>query len=112
MTTLVPRQQHVASFITPAAVHHPVPHIQRAQHQTNPVSPPLPPLQHILDRKQPQDAKLVHVLSSGLKAAATWLRVEGLQDCRECCGGMGFLSANRIGPVGEGGGRSIDLGCD
>ncbi len=21
------------------------------------------------------------------------------QDCRECCGGMGFLSANKIGPL-------------
>eukprot|EP00879_Flechtneria_rotunda_P009942 GHRR01010397.1.p1 GENE.GHRR01010397.1~~GHRR01010397.1.p1 ORF type:complete len:600 (+),score=211.63 GHRR01010397.1:456-2255(+) len=45
------------------------------------------------------DPKLVHVLSSGLKAAATWSRVEILQQCRECCGGMGFLSANKIGPM-------------
>jgi len=28
------------------------------------------------------DAKQVHVLSSGLKAAATWTRVEVLQNCR------------------------------
>ena len=45
------------------------------------------------------DAKQIHVLSSGLKAAATWHRVRILQDCRECCGGMGFLSANKIGPM-------------
>lgn len=45
------------------------------------------------------DAKQVHVLSSGLKAAATWTRVEVLQNCRECCGGMGFLAANKIGPM-------------
>eukprot|EP00882_Tetradesmus_deserticola_P012097 GHRQ01012816.1.p1 GENE.GHRQ01012816.1~~GHRQ01012816.1.p1 ORF type:complete len:645 (+),score=319.12 GHRQ01012816.1:546-2480(+) len=45
------------------------------------------------------DPKLVHVLSSGLKAAATWSRVEVLQQCRECCGGMGFLAANKIGPM-------------
>ena len=45
------------------------------------------------------DAKEVHVLSSGLKAAATWTRVEVLQACRECCGGMGFLAANRIWPM-------------
>jgi len=32
---------------------------------------------------KPQDAKAVHVLSSGLKAAATWGRVETLQFCRE-----------------------------
>ncbi|PSC76022.1 acyl-oxidase [Micractinium conductrix] len=44
-------------------------------------------------------AKTVHIVSSGLKAGATWSRVRILQDCRECCGGMGFLSANRIGPM-------------
>lgn len=44
-------------------------------------------------------AKTVHVLSSGLKAAATWHRTRILQDCRECCGGMGFLAANKIGPM-------------
>jgi acyl-CoA oxidase len=45
------------------------------------------------------NAKQVHVLSSGLKAAATWHRVRILQDCRECCGGMGFLAINKIGPM-------------
>lgn len=30
-------------------------------------------------RKRPQDAKAVHVMSSGLKAGATWSRVEILQ---------------------------------
>ncbi|KAL4517722.1 hypothetical protein Ndes2526B_g02124 [Nannochloris sp. 'desiccata'] len=44
-------------------------------------------------------AKQVHVLSSGLKAAATWHRTAILQDCRECCGGLGVMSANRIGPM-------------
>ena len=39
------------------------------------------------------------MLSSGLKAAATWGRVEILQQCRECCGGQGFLAANKIGPM-------------
>jgi hypothetical protein len=57
------------------------------------------PSQNILDLKQPQDAKIIHVLSSGIKAAATWWRVEGLQACRECCGGQGFLAANQIGPL-------------
>ena len=50
-------------------------------------------------QRRPQDGKLVHVESSGLKAAATWHRIEILQNCRECCGGMGFLSANKIGPM-------------
>ena len=44
------------------------------------------------------DAKAVHVLSSVLKAGATWARGEAQQAARECAGGMGFLAANRIGP--------------
>lgn len=56
-------------------------------------------LKDICDRKDPRDAKYIHVLSSGLKAAATWHRVEILQNARECCGGMGFLAANKIGPM-------------
>ncbi|GAB4820084.1 hypothetical protein N2152v2_007130 [Parachlorella kessleri] len=43
--------------------------------------------------------KRLHVLSSGYKAAATWNRGAILQDCREACGGMGFLAANKIGPM-------------
>lgn len=44
-------------------------------------------------------AKHVHVMSAGLKAASTWRKVEGLQHCRECCGGQGFLAINKIGPM-------------
>jgi hypothetical protein len=39
------------------------------------------------------------MVSSGLKAAATWHRKTILNNCRECCGGMGFMAANRIGPM-------------
>lgn len=56
-------------------------------------------LKRIAKDRRPADAKLVHIRSSGLKAASTWHRVEILQACRECCGGMGFLAANRIGPL-------------
>jgi len=35
----------------------------------------------------PDAAKQIHIVSSGLKAGATWHRVKILQDCRECCGG-------------------------
>lgn len=50
-------------------------------------------------RKRPEDGKQIHVVSSGLKAGATWHRVKILQACRECCGGQGFLAANKIGPM-------------
>lgn len=56
-------------------------------------------VKEMVARRRPQDAKAIHVLTSGIKAAATWSRVEALQDCRECCGGMGFLSINKIGPM-------------
>eukprot|EP00198_Chlamydomonas_reinhardtii_P002617 XP_001691953.1 predicted protein [Chlamydomonas reinhardtii] len=56
-------------------------------------------LKSLVAAKKASDAKTIHVLSSGLKAAATWGRVEAMQDCRECCGGMGFLAANKIGPL-------------
>ena len=48
---------------------------------------------------RPADGKLIHILSSGIKAAATWTKVDVLQQCREACGGMGFLAANKIGPM-------------
>ncbi len=37
------------------------------------------------------------VLAAGLKAYATWNTTRTLQECREACGGKGFLSENRIG---------------
>ena len=39
----------------------------------------LPRWQALYMRKRPQDAKAIHVMSSGLKAGATWSRVEILQ---------------------------------
>ncbi|KAK9909468.1 hypothetical protein WJX75_002711 [Coccomyxa subellipsoidea] len=56
-------------------------------------------LKELYMAKRPEDAKTIHVVSSGLKAGATWHRVEILQACRECCGGQGFLAANKIGPM-------------
>ena len=47
-------------------------------------------------RNDPKDARVVHENSCGLKAMATWTRVEAMQYCRECCGGQGYLTANQI----------------
>lgn len=37
----------------------------------------------MVEAGRPADGKAIHVLSSGLKAAATWTRVQTMQDCRE-----------------------------
>lgn len=66
-------------------------HLSTQQHMLHCV------LQAMVVQKDPKDAKAIHILSSGIKAAATWGRVEILQHCRECCGGQGFLAANKIG---------------
>jgi len=44
-----------------------------------------------------EDAREVEALAAALKAAATWQTVDTLQECREACGGQGYLSANRFG---------------
>ncbi|KAI7838260.1 hypothetical protein COHA_007949 [Chlorella ohadii] len=56
-------------------------------------------LKQVVVKGGPDAGKQIHIVSSGLKAGATWHRVKILQDCRECCGGMGFLAINRIGPM-------------
>ncbi|HEY6557029.1 MAG TPA: acyl-CoA dehydrogenase [Polyangiaceae bacterium] len=43
--------------------------------------------------------------TAGLKAYATWHAIGSLQQARECCGGMGFLSINRIADLR----RDIDV---
>lgn len=41
-------------------------------------------------------SKNVHVLSAGFKALFTWFMSDALQHARECCGGQGYKSENRI----------------
>lgn len=59
--------------------------------------------QHALLRKlaaakneDPDQGRDIGTLAAGLKALGTWQAIETLQHCRECCGGQGYLSANRI----------------
>jgi len=43
------------------------------------------------------DAREVETQAAALKALATWQTVDTLQECREACGGQGYLSENRFG---------------
>lgn len=43
-----------------------------------------------------EDIQEIEALAAGLKAFATWNTTDTLQECRECCGGKGYLSENRI----------------
>jgi len=42
------------------------------------------------------DAQEIEALAAGLKAFTTWFTTKTLQECREACGGKGYLSENRI----------------
>lgn len=44
-----------------------------------------------------EDAREVEVLAAAIKAFSTWNTTATLQDCREACGGAGYLSENRLG---------------
>ncbi len=43
-----------------------------------------------------KDIQEIEALAAGLKAVATWSTTGTLQECRECCGGKGYMSENRI----------------
>lgn len=38
----------------------------------------------------------IEALAAGIKSFATWNATSTLQECRECCGGKGYLAENRI----------------
>jgi len=56
-------------------------------------------LKNIYVRRTPADSKVIHVLSSGLKAVFSWHNLRTLQECREACGGQGLKTDNRIGQL-------------
>ncbi len=43
-----------------------------------------------------EDIREVESLAAGLKAYATWFTTDTLQECREACGGKGYLMENRF----------------
>lgn len=51
--------------------------------------------ERFLDRSE-SDVQEIEALAAGLKAFATWNTTATLQECREACGGKGYLSENRI----------------
>jgi len=48
-----------------------------------------------LKRKE-EEMQEIEALAAGLKSFSTWNTTQTLQECRECCGGKGYLSENRI----------------
>ncbi len=56
-------------------------------------------LQYLTDRflkRTEEEMQEIEALAAGLKSFATWFTTATLQECRECCGGKGYLSENRI----------------
>lgn len=56
-------------------------------------------LQYLTERflkRTDDDIQEIEALAAGLKAVATWNTTHTLQECRECCGGKGYMSENRI----------------
>ncbi|EON77924.1 Acyl-coenzyme A oxidase 1, peroxisomal [Lunatimonas lonarensis] len=50
---------------------------------------------HFMNRKESEMQEL-EALAAGLKSYITWNTTATLQECREACGGKGYLSENRI----------------
>jgi acyl-CoA oxidase len=56
-------------------------------------------LRYLTDRflkRTEKDMQEIEALAAGLKSFATWNATHTLQECRESCGGKGYLSENRI----------------
>ncbi len=46
-----------------------------------------------------EDIREIETMAAGLKSYATWFTTSTLQECREACGGKGYLSENRFGTL-------------
>jgi acyl-CoA oxidase len=56
-------------------------------------------LQYLTERfisRTDKDMPEIEALAAGLKSFGTWNTTATLQECRECCGGKGYLDENRI----------------
>ena len=54
--------------------------------------------ERFLNRKE-EEMQEIEALAAGLKSFATWNTTDTLQECREACGGKGYLWENRIGQL-------------
>jgi acyl-CoA oxidase len=55
-------------------------------------------LHEVFTADEPEDRarRELETLAAGVKAVATWHATATIQECREACGGAGYLSANRF----------------
>ncbi|GGB66323.1 acyl-CoA oxidase [Flavobacterium suaedae] len=56
-------------------------------------------LQYLTQRfinRSPEEMQEIEALAAGMKAYVTWNTRNALQECREACGGKGYISENRI----------------
>jgi acyl-CoA oxidase len=55
-------------------------------------------LHHVFtsDEELDRERRELETLAAGLKAVATWHATATIQECREACGGMGYLKGNRF----------------
>ncbi len=51
--------------------------------------------------KSEEDSREVEALAAGIKAYATWHATDTVQECREACGGQGYLRVNRFASLKE-----------
>jgi len=48
-----------------------------------------------------QDLKEIAATAAGLKGLCTYMAWEGIEDCRKCCGGNGYLMVSGIAPLAQ-----------
>ncbi|HEX4108176.1 MAG TPA: acyl-CoA dehydrogenase [Solirubrobacteraceae bacterium] len=53
---------------------------------------------HVFAGEEVSDRERRHLesLAAGMKAIATWHSIDTIQQCRECCGGSGYMAVNRF----------------
>lgn len=51
------------------------------------------------EQHEGQDRRELEGITAGMKAHCTWYAVNTTQECRECCGGQGYLMTNRIAQI-------------